>query len=84
VESRLEQTRTEMHDEDAVLLYVKFLCKTTVLLISFFSGGLWQIEQKLAHSVKETSNSLQNHGIIHLQDHGNNDVCAVLHNFRIE
>jgi len=75
VESRLEQTRTERRDEDAVLLYVKFLCKTMVLLISFLSGGLWRIEQKLAHSMKETSNSLQNYGIINLQDHGNNDRC---------
>ena len=73
LESRLEQSRTEMRDEDVVLLYVKFLCKTMVLLISFFSGRLWRIEQKLAHSVRETSNSLQNYGIIHLQDHGNND-----------
>ena len=74
MESHLEQTRTEMHDEDVVLLYVKFLCKTMVLLISCFSGSLWRIEQKLAHSVKETSNSLQNYGIIHLQDHGYNDI----------
>ena len=71
--SRLEQSRTEMHDEETIQLYMNFLCKTMVLLISFLPGSLWRIEQKLAHSMKETTNFLQNYGIIKLQDHGNND-----------
>ncbi len=77
MESRREQTRTERRDEDVVLLFVKFLCKTMVLLISFLSGSLWRIEQKLAHSMRETSNSLQNYGISNLQDHGYNDTYVI-------